>query len=191
MAARLYATGACKTQKEASAAAGLHPNYLTLLMSENRMVQDFVSRIDREIESDAVDMSKMLVTLGRRGVRNIAQLMENGESEQVRFKAAQDLADRSPETSKIQKHAVASFSIEGEDAKAIAAALVESATVSRQFAEVGSGDFVRVDTNAAVGPLGIPGSSAPVPFEQSGVNPQPASTPAAHAPGEAPQSVEN
>jgi len=60
MAIRLYATGACKTKRAASAAAGLHPAYLSMLTNANsgsdyakKMLDDVMDQLDGK----TVDMS--------------------------------------------------------------------------------------------------------------------------------------
>jgi len=151
MATRLYSTGAVKTKKDAAEAAGVAPGYFYIESSPkngNPKVLDFINGIDAEIHSEAVDMTRVLQKLGRRAVRNIAELMERTESESIKLKASQDLADRSMETQKTQRHIVESFSIGEESGKAIAAALAEAAKVQKEFAHVTEGDFVRVDMSS-------------------------------------------
>lgn len=162
LAARLYATGACKTKKEASAAAGLHPNYLTLLTSNNNpLVNGLIAEIDAKLAEDSLDMSALIVKLGRRAVRNMAALMEDAQSEMIRFKAAQDLADRSPETVKTQHHVVDSFHASREDVDRMIAALTESSGMAQEFAEAANGDYVRVGSPAQAPLLPAPGESEP------------------------------
>jgi len=138
MAARLYATGACRTKKAASLAAGLHPNYLTMLTSPAngsvpvlRMLND----IDEKIEDQTIETSAIISLLGRKALGKIAHLMNNG-SEGTQLKAAIDLADRAPETSKTQKVQLDSFSLSGQDVKDLAAAMVESAKAQSAYADV-------------------------------------------------------
>lgn len=160
LAARLYATGACKTKQEASEAAGLNKNYLTLL-NNNPYVSDLIREIDKQIETGVVDMSKVLVMLGRKAVVAIAGTMEDSTVKpELRFKAAQDLADRSPETSKTQKLAIDSqLTMTPESAQAIAAALVESARLQETYQSAASGDYIKVDTTQGVKLLPSGGSS--------------------------------
>lgn len=92
-------------------------------------------------------MSKVLELLGREAIGRIRGHMNNEDNPaSVQLKAAQDLADRSPETSKTIKHEVASISLSGQDAKEMAAALVESARSRERFSHVAEGDFVQVET---------------------------------------------
>lgn len=112
--------------------AGLHPTYLTVAMNNSEPVKRLAASIQQELESDAADMSKVMQRLGRMAVGRLAQLMDSG-SESIALKAAIDLADRSPETQKTQRVEVASLTLSGGDAKAIAEALVESAEAQKQF----------------------------------------------------------
>lgn len=148
LATRLYTTGACPTKQAAAEAAGLDPAYFSLISSPkngSRKLKNFMQEVDDALTEQSVDMSKVLSILGRRAVRNIASLMEDAEGEGTRLRAAQDLADRSPETQKIQKHQVESFTISGEDAKELAAAMVESARIKDRYMSMAEGDFVTVD----------------------------------------------
>lgn len=89
-------------------------------------------------------MSKVLSLLGREAVGKLRGLMDSN-SEMIQLKAAQDLADRSPETSKTIKHEVASITISGQDAKEMAEALVESARSREKFSHLAAEDFVQVE----------------------------------------------
>ncbi len=153
LAARLYASGACKTKGEAAEAAGLSKGYFYVLSSPkngSERVRSLIEQVDSEIQSKTVDMSKVIELLGRRAVRNIADHMENASSEALRLKAATDLADRSPETQKTQRTIAASFSVDGEDAKALAAAMVESANIQKKYAHVAEGDYIEVNVESGV-----------------------------------------
>jgi hypothetical protein len=147
-AQRLYASGTVPTKKAAAEAVGLKPGYFYLMTSpqvSNPEIAGLRDHIDQAIEDQTVDMSKILQMLGRKAVGELYRIMRDGGSEIVKRKAAQDLADRSPETSKTIKAAVANIHLSGSDAKELAAAMVTSARAKEKFAEVAEGDFVRVD----------------------------------------------
>lgn len=138
MAARYLASGACRTQKEASEAAGLHPNYLTMVKaSGNEKLAAYLAELDSRIEDSTIDMSKILQGLGRRAVRNIANLMETADKEEIRFRAAVDLADRSNETQKTHKHQVEAISITSGDITALTVAMLESARERQRYLSSG------------------------------------------------------
>lgn len=150
-AARLLASGAVGTKREAALAVGMHPSYFSLVTRPgNRYHQPEVTRVMDEIEqaiiNKSVDLSAGLQMLGREALLRMRSLMNNSQNEAIVVKAAADLLDRSPETSKIHKHQVAAFSVSGDDAKLLAAAMVRSAEVreSPDGQAAASGDFVRV-----------------------------------------------
>jgi len=155
LAAQLYATGAAPTKKVASEMAGLHPNYLTMLR-DNPAVQDIISGTQTRVSDEAVSASALVQTLAAEAIETIAKIMRSSGSEALKLKAAVDLADRAPETSKVQKHAVASFSLNSVDAKDLARALVEAAGVKKEFAHVSQENFVRVQQEAITGPTELP-----------------------------------
>lgn len=150
LAVRLHAAG-IGTKREVAKALGLHPGtmYLMTMPSiNNPEVRSIQQRIDSMLEDETVEMGKVLRVAGRRAVGKIVHTMEQASSEGLQFKAAQDLADRNPETSKTQKIAVASFSLGADDAKELARAMVDAAKVREQFPEPASGDYIKVDADA-------------------------------------------
>lgn len=152
LAARLYATGVCKTKKEASSAAGLHPNYLTVLTSPKNgsdEVLAVMSEIDDLLRDRSLDESKLLQSLQRHAVTKVAQLMQYSDSDAIQLKAAIDLADRGPNTSKIQKHQIAAITVSGRDIAALTQAMVESAKIREEYAEMAKGDYVKVNLDAS------------------------------------------
>lgn len=146
-AVRLYATGAVRSKRAASIAAGLHPQYLTMLTSPNggsEPVKRLMNDIDKMLEDKTVDMSRVMEIVSRRAVGKIAHLMESS-NENVALKAAQDLADRGPDTSKTQKVQVESFSLGDAAARELAAAMVESAKAREKYRAIGVEGLVEVD----------------------------------------------
>ena len=133
LATRLYTTGVCRTKKEASEAAGLHPNYLTMLTGPNgsEPVKSLMNEIDEKIADETIKTSAIIQSLGRKALGKMSDLMQDA-SETVQFRAAQDLLDRSPETSKTQRVEAVSFSIGGEDAAMLAKAMMESAKADEE-----------------------------------------------------------
>ena len=108
---------------------------------------DLVQEIDEMVRDETVSMARVLQKAGRRAIGKIVHTMEKSSSEGLQFKAAQDLADRAPETSKTQKVAVASFSIDGADVKELAAVLAEAGRIRAEYAPHAHQDFVRVNTD--------------------------------------------
>lgn len=144
----LYASAAVRTKREASMAVGLHPSYITMLTNSNPLAMNELRRLMDSTDEANFDMVKLLNRLSLHALEVIAGTMTQGSSEALRLKAAQDLADRGPQTSKVQRHQVESWQIDPADAKRIAAAMVESAQI-RQAHEavlVGSHDATGVST---------------------------------------------
>lgn len=154
-ALRLVAAG--MSQKEAAAATGVRKEYISMLKSRNPTVKAYLRNLEESIDAGVVNMSVAMQELGRRGVLHLAKVMDSDEmKDELRLKAAMDLADRSPETSKTSK-----ISIEGDmtlrqgDATALMAALVEAAEAERRFRqEVSEGDYVKVDDGSHLLPPG-------------------------------------
>lgn len=148
MAIRLHASGACRTKREASEAAGLHPAYLAMLTAPNGgsvPVKRLYDEIQRQIDDKTVETSAIIELLGRKALGKMAQLMDGSVSEHIQLKAAMDLADRAQSTSKTQKLQVESITISGQDAKALAAALVESNREREKYEHVIESGMVEID----------------------------------------------
>ncbi len=147
-ALRLYVSGACKTKKDASTAAGLHPNYLTMLTGPNgsEPVKRVMSEMEEALMDRTLDMSHLIEFLGRKALLKIGELSES-QNERIALDAAKDLLDRSPETQKVQRLQVDSFTISSHDAQEIARALVESAEGAKEYASAIDGLVeIEIDT---------------------------------------------
>jgi hypothetical protein len=147
LAARLYGSGAVKTKKEAAAAAGIAHQYFSQLSGPNGSpaVKKVIAGIGDAIEDRAVNMSEIMRQLGRESIGTINDIRKGSESEMMVFKAAQDLADRSPEVSKTQKHSVAALTLEGKDVLALQEALLEGSRIAEEYADVAQSGYVGVE----------------------------------------------
>lgn len=155
MALRMYALGAVPSISGAAEAAGISGPYLNIIANSS-FGKEYIAELQEKLDVTAISTTDLLQQLGRKAVEKIADHMENASSEGLRLKAAIDLADRSPETSKTQKLQVESFSIDGKDAKAIAEALVMGEQVHRTFAKLAEGNFDQVNKEL---PHGTPSNS--------------------------------
>lgn len=147
MAARLYASGAVKSKKEACQAVGLGEQYLSMLSRPsvaNPEITSIIGEVDHAIHDKTVALSAVIALAARRAVEKVNRLMDSN-NEHIQLKAATDILDRNPETSKTQKVLSASFSIEGKDAAEIAAALVRSARLREKYPNIGQGDFIKIE----------------------------------------------
>lgn len=148
MALRLYVHAAVPTLKAAAAATGLHPRYLAKV-SRTPAGMKFMATAHEHINNTALQTNELIEKLSRRAIEVIGTTMEDASSEALRLKAAIDLADRGPETSKIQKHQVESFSLTSEDARAIAESMVSAARIRNQHGNLKTDNFDRVNLEDA------------------------------------------
>lgn len=153
MAARLYASGACRTKREAARVAQINPEWFTTMSNHNPETRRIADAVDAAIDDQSVDMSTTLRTIGREAIKKIRGLME-ADNPHIALKAAVDLADRSPEVSKIHKHEVAGqMSVRPDDAKMLAEALVAAAEARRRYVDQVKDGFSRVEVEVALAPV--------------------------------------
>src|SRR5690349_13133061 len=79
-ALRLYVTGACRTKREASEAAGLHPQYLTMLTAPgggSDHVKALLTEMEQNFHQNTVDMSHVMTYLGQKGAGRLSQLIDS------------------------------------------------------------------------------------------------------------------
>lgn len=107
-----------------------------------------MNSVDQAIEEKTIDMAELLKRLGREAVLKTATLMRSAGSENIQLAAARDLADRSTETSKIQKIQVEPFTLDPDAGKALAAALVEAAQVQTKFADASTRDLINIESTS-------------------------------------------
>lgn len=157
MALRLYVHTAVPTLQEAAKAAGLHYGYLWK-MSRTKAGKEFMKTALDHINDTALQTNVLIEKLGRRAIEIIGTQMETASSEALRLKAAIDLADRAPETSKIHKHQVEGLMLSGEDARQIAESMVAAASVRQANAHLRTQNFDKVNLDGIEGtePIAIP-----------------------------------
>lgn len=158
-ALRLYVSGACKTKREASAAAGLHPNYLTMLTGPNGSpeVKNLMAEYEAQLHDKTLDMSSIMTYLGRKAAIKTGMLIDS-PNERIALDASKELMDRSPETQKTQRLQVDSFSLDGKDVAALVAALNESAASKADYQHAAAGiQEITIDN------FDTPAPSLPVP----------------------------
>lgn len=157
LAAKYYNSGIAKTLGEAAKLAGLHPGTLYAMnVSGNEEYNRISGEAAKNADIATGEISIVLQRLGRNALQTIEELRAKSDSESIKLKAAIDLADRSPETSKIQKMQVATISLEGKDIAALTRSLVEAAEVQGRFSEMATGDYVKVTTESASPQLSLP-----------------------------------
>jgi hypothetical protein len=149
MALRLYVHGVVPTQREASRLAGLNEAYFSQVINSSAGKQ-YMKSAHNIIEENAHDTNLLIQKLSHRAIAVIGTLMEDAGKEDVRLRAAQDLADRGPETAKIQKHQVESFTLSSSDARAIAESMVQAAAVKKTYSHLEKEDFDKVNVDSPV-----------------------------------------
>lgn len=155
----LYATGAARNKRDAALIAGITPVHFTNMSNMNPETKRLINNVQQMVEDESITTSKLLQTLGRKAVGRLAQLMDS-PNDTVAFRAAQDLADRSTETQKTQRVQMESLTLSGEDAKALAAAMVESSRAQVAYEHVGRDGLVEVsDMEASVAQLKLVSST--------------------------------
>jgi hypothetical protein len=150
MAARLYASGAVPSKREACRAVGLNEHYLSILSSAgNPEVNSILDETDRAIKDQTVALSKVISLLSRKAAGRMNGLIDS-QNEYIALRASTDLLDRDPQSSKTMKAQITTFNMDGSDIRELAKALVAGAKTREKFAEVAAGDFVKVNTEETV-----------------------------------------
>jgi cell division protein ZapA (FtsZ GTPase activity inhibitor) len=108
-------------------------------MTHNPLAQAEFARVARNLDAATADIGAVMHQLSLKALGVIENTMHDASSEALRLKAAQDLADRGPQTSKVQRHQMETFNVSAELAKDLAAAMVESARVRKAFAHLSTG----------------------------------------------------
>lgn len=149
LALKMIALGAANN-KEAAKAVGLHPAYIPQLKG-SEPGQKLMSEIEGKVDEAALETSVLIDRLGREAIQKLAGLMRFSNNENIIIRAAQDLADRAPDTSKVQRHQVETFTLGANDAKEIAAALVESAAHRAKYIGAAEGSVIKVESENGLG----------------------------------------
>lgn len=153
MAARLYASGACKTKREAARVAQINPEWFTTMSNHNPETKRIADAVDGAIDDQSVEMSTTLRTIGREAIKKIRGLMYE-DNPHIALKAAVDLADRSPEVSKVHKQEIVGhMSVRPDDAKLLAESLVAAAEARRLYTERVKDGFSRIEVEVALAPV--------------------------------------
>jgi len=140
-ALELYATTAAPTKSAASEAAGLSRNYVSMLTARNPHIKAYLESCQNEVSDRILDMGALLHRLSIQAIDKIADTMENGSNENLRLKAAIDLADRGPQTMKSQKVEVGGgLVLAHADAREIAEAMVRAAEIRAQYGAITTGN---------------------------------------------------
>ena len=148
LAARLYASGLAPTKGQAADAAGLSRQTFYLVSSpgvDNPEIKNLLGETDRIVLDKTATLSSRVHALADRAVETLHRLVQSN-NEHVALKAASDVLDRVPETSKTLKHEVrGGFALGHEEAKLLATALAAGARVREKNELLASGNVVHVE----------------------------------------------
>jgi hypothetical protein len=170
LATRLYGTGLVKTKAEAARLAGLNPGTFYIVSTTVPQVGHLMEQIDKELEDETIDTSRLIKRLGREALGQIAKVMRNpmNKSETI-LKAAQDLADRSPETSKVVNiNAKVETPLSDEQVAALRTAVLEAATLRDKFPSAAQGSYVTVTDQSTARSLDLVKERAPLALPPGG-----------------------
>lgn len=142
------------------------------MSNHNEETKRLVNDLDQRIEDESVEMSGLLRTLGREALVRVRELSKQSEDLNVAVRAAIDLADRSPETAKIQKIQDVTPRIGRDEAKLLASVLVEAARVNQRFKDEVKDGLVRIEATSVVIPPEDRAEEAEAEGELSGQTPQ-------------------
>lgn len=157
MALRMYAYATVPDLKTAAEVVSLNVGYLQNV-SRTVAGKAFLKTAQQIIADTSLSTTQLIDNLSRRAIQVIGTQMEDASSEALRLKAAIDLADRGSETSKIQKHQVESFTLNSQDARAIAESMVAAASLRQRHVALRTEnlDNVTVSEDAADAPVIVP-----------------------------------
>lgn len=151
MAYRLYHSATVPTKAAAAKAAGLSP--ATFYIASRPKIDlmnpegtDIAARMDDKLDEQVINARALLSKEAIKSIIKLAQLRDTGGSEGIQLKAAQDIADRCPDTSKTQRIESSNFSLEGKDVANLVNALVHSRSARSHITEGLEGDFIKVDS---------------------------------------------
>lgn len=148
LAVKVYELGLAPTKGKAAKLVGLSPAAFYGRYRKGVECRDLKQEANRIVaiaDEKIVDVSAYLAKTSLEAVKEIHGMMKNpAMSEGVRLKAAIDLADRGPETSKTQKIQATTYSMDGKDVKELAAALVAAREARMNNTEGLVGDVVKV-----------------------------------------------
>lgn len=147
-AIRLYTTGIAHTKAQAARIVGLSPATVyiaTAPIVSDPKVNQLTNDTDKMVADATISTRVLIEKLSRKAIGKLGNLMDTGEDDSIRLRAAIDLADRGQETSKIQRLQVESLHLTREDNRALAEAMVRAAEVKGRYAHLADANFITLD----------------------------------------------
>lgn len=172
LAARLYASGICKTKGEAAENAGLTKSTFYVTSNADPQVAAIMAQVDAELANETIQTGELIKQLGRKALLKIEQVMDNTlVKPEVQLKAAQDLADRSPETSKvINVNAQIASPLSEDQLAELRRAMLMASNLKEKFPAAAAGSFVTVSDAGTARSLDLVKERAPLALPAGGEN---------------------
>lgn len=108
-------------------------------------MNQLTNEVDMMVNDATISTRVLIEKLSRKAIGKLGNLMDTGEDDSIRLRAAIDLADRGQETSKIQRLQVESLHLTREDNRALAEAMVRAAEVKGRYAHLAEQNFITLD----------------------------------------------
>lgn len=140
-AIELYESGAVKTKREAAETVGLSRYTLTKTIAMTPVAQEYAESLSGEIQTKVVDLSAVIERLSAKALDRVAILMDRAGKEDVQLRAAQDILDRNPKTSKTSRVTVDKLSLTGRDVEALTRAITMGRSLKEAYPEATAGDY--------------------------------------------------
>lgn len=155
---------------EAADAAGLNRSVVYSLNIYDLQVASLAAQVQKELEDETIDTAKLVKRLGRHGLGVVAEIADNPTAPiAVRLKAAQDLADRSPETSKVVNiNARVETPLTEDQIATLRRGMIEAAALRDKFQQAAEGSFVTVSDSSTARSLDLVKERAPLALPPGG-----------------------
>lgn len=112
----------------------------------------YVASLDEILTREYASASEAIHAASMRAVQIVGSIAEHGAKDEVRLKAASDLLDRNPATSKTQRMELEAFTLGAKDVQALAESLVKGKQLHSMFPEAANGNYIKTETFKAITP---------------------------------------
>lgn len=153
--------------------AGLSRMAFYIASTTDLQVSSLAAQVQKELEDETIDTARLIKRLGRHALVKIAGMMDDPNAKhETQLKAAQDLADRSPETSKVVNiNARVETPLTEDQVAALRRGMIEAAALRDKYARAAEGSFVTVNDQATARSLDLVKERAPLALPPGGENP--------------------
>jgi hypothetical protein len=127
--------------KAAGAAVGVTAQALSDALRHSPLAIAYAEQLQSAIHTKVVDLSAVIERMSAKAVARIGMLIDTASKEDVQLRAAQDILDRNPATSKTRRVAIESLSLTGKDVMALTQAIVSGAGLREEFDAAAVGDY--------------------------------------------------